>query len=180
LKERLIAVHHLLEKHPELDPGKHAELIQAVLSEDNLQCAQQIFPKSDKKNQSGKTSSLWSTVMGFFSRPKETNKVSLQMDVKKITSSVSDSSFLLQLEGVDDKNLEATIQGAIDLACSLLLSSIDTAVKKMTHAVLRMQEDECKRSMQHKIEMEEQKELGGKIVDFVHAINEVSARHRTS
>jgi hypothetical protein len=182
LKERLIAVRHLLEKHPEVGPGKRAELIQAVLSEDNLQRAQQIFPKSDKNNLSGKTSSpsWWSTFTGFFSGSKETDEEMLRADVKKITSSISNSDFLLQLEGVDDKDLEAAIRVAVDLACSQLSSSIDTTVKKMTHAVLRMQEDECKRSMQREIETEERKELGGKLSDFIHAINEVSARRRTS
>jgi len=180
LKERLIAVRHLLEKHPEVGPGKRAELIQAVLSGDIFQRAQQIFPKSDKNNQSGNTSSLWSTVTGFFSVSKETDEVSLRTDVKKITSSVSDSDFLLQLKGVDNKDLEAAIQVAIDLACSQLSSSIDTAVKKMTHAVLQMQEDECKRSMQRDMETEERKELDGKHTDFIHAINEVSARRSIS
>jgi hypothetical protein len=177
LKERLIAVRHLLEKHPEVGPGKRAELIQAVLSEDNLQRAQQIFPKPEKNNQS---SSLWSTFTGLFSGSKATDEESLRTDVKKITSSVSDSNFLLQLKGVDDKDLEAAIQVAVDLACSQLSSSIDTAVKKMTHAVMRMQEDECKRSVQRKVETEERKELSGRLADFIHTVNEVSARRRTS
>jgi hypothetical protein len=180
LKERLIAVRHLLEKHPEVGAGKRTELIQAVLSEDNLQRAQQIFPKSDKNNQSEKKTSLWSTFTGFFSGSKETDEESLRADVKKITSTVSDSDFLLQLKGVDDKDLDAAIHVAVDLACGQLSSSIDTAVKKMTHAVLRMQEDECKRHMQREIEAEERKELSGKVADFIHAINEVSARRGPS
>jgi DNA polymerase III delta prime subunit len=180
LKERLITVRHLLQKHPEAGPGKRTELIHAVLSEDNLRRAQQIFPKSDKNNQSGKTLSLLSTITGFFAGSKETDEESLRTEVKKKTSSVSDSDFLLQLKGVDDKDLEAAIQVAVDLACNQLSSSIDTAVKKMTHAVLRMQEDECKKSMQREIETEERKELSGRLADFIHTINEVSARRRTS
>lgn len=179
LKERLIGVRHLLEKHPEIGPGKRAELIQAVLSEDNLQRVQQIFPKSDKNIQSGKTS-LWSTLTGFFSGSKETSEESLRTDLKKMTSSVSDSDFLLQLKGVDDKDQEAAIQMAFALACNQLTSSIDTAVKKMTHAVLRMQEDKCKKQMQREMETEERKELGSKLADFIRAINEVSARRKIS
>ena len=171
---------HLLEKHPEVGPGKRAELIQAVLSEDNLQRAQQIFPKSEKNNESGKTSSLWSTFTGFFSGSKETDEDSLRRDVKKLTSRASDSSFLLELEGEDDKDLEAAIQVAVDLACSQLSSSIDTVVRKMTQDVLRMQEDECKRSMQRETETEERKELRGKLAEFIHVINDASARRRTS
>ena len=176
LKERLITVHHLLEKYPELAPGRRTELIHAVLSEDNLHHVQQIFPKPDKDNQP----SLWSIVKGFFSGSKDTDEESLRMDVKKKTNSVSDSKFLLELKGVDDKDLEATIQAAVGLACSQLSSSIDKAVKKMTHAVLRMQEDECKRSVQLRIEMEERKEHRRKLADFIHAINEVSAQRRPS
>jgi hypothetical protein len=180
LKERLITVLHLLEKHPQVGPGKRAELIQAVLSEDNIRRAQRIFPpKSDKTNQSGKTSSLWSIVVGLFSGSKETDEESLRSDVKK-KKSVSDSDFLLQLKRVDDKDLEAAIQMAVDLACTQLSSSIDAAVKKMTHRVLQMQQDECKKCMQREIEAEERKEVGGKLADFIHAINEVSARRRTS
>jgi hypothetical protein len=180
LKERLIAVRHLLEKHPDVGPGKRTELIQAVLSEDNLQRAQQIFPKSDKNNQSGKTSSYWSTFTGLFSGSKETDEESLRTDVKKITSSTSDSSFLLQLEGVDDRDLEVAIKAAVDLACSQLSSSIDTAVKKMTHAVLRMQQDECRKLMQREIETEERKVLDGKLAEFIQVINKVFDGRRTS
>ncbi len=180
LKERLIAVRHLLEKHPELGPGQRAELIQAVLSEDNPQRAQQIFPKPDKNNQSGKTSSLWSTLTGFFLGSKEMDKESLRTDLKKTTSSVSDSRFLLQLKGVEDKDLEDPVQSAVDFACSQLSSSIDTVVKKMTHAVLRMQKDHCKRSIQHGVETKEQKLLDGKLGDFIQVINKVSAGRRTS
>lgn len=176
LKERLIAVRYLLEKYPELAPEKRKELIQAVLSEDNLQRAQQVFPKPD---QSGKTS-LFSKLTGFFSGSKETDEESLRKELRKIKSGTSDSGFLLQLKGVDDKELEAPIQAVMNLACGQLISSIDTAVKKMTHAVLRMQQDECKRSMQREIEAEKRKELRGIFVDFIQVINKVSAGRRTS
>lgn len=180
LKERLIAVRHLLEKHPEVGSGKRAELIQAVLSEDNLQRVQWIFPKSDKNNQSGKAPSLWSIVTGFFSGSKATDEESLRTDVKKITKNTSDSDFLLQLEGVDDKDLEVPIQAAVDLACSQLSSSIDSTVKRMTHAVLWMQQEECKRLMQREKETEERKVLSRKLADFIQIINKASDRRRTS
>ena len=178
LKNRLITVHHLLQKHPEVVPGKRAELVQAVLSEDNIQRA--LLPKSDKTNQSGKKPSLWSTIVSLFSGSKETDEGLLRSEVKKITNSISDSEFLFRLKDVDDKDLEAAIQVAIDLACTQLSSSIDSAVKNMTHRVLQMQQDECKKSMQREIEAEERKELDGKLADFIHAINEASARRRTS
>ena len=179
-KERLIAVLHFLEKYPEAVTGKRTELIHAVLSEDNPQRAQQIFPKSDKKSQSGKTPSLWSIFTGFFSRSKGTDEESLQNDVKKITSDIPDSSFLLKLKDINDKELEAPIQAAVDLACTQLSSSIDTVVKKMTHSVLRMQETECKRRLQRKIETDERTVLDGRLPDFIQAINKDSDGRRTS
>jgi phage terminase large subunit len=116
----------------------------------------------------------------FFSGSKESDEALLRSEVKKITNSISDSEFLRQLKHVNDKDLEAAIQVAVDLACTQLSSSIDAAVKKMTHRVLQMQQDECKKSMQREIETEERKEVDVKLADFIHAINEVSARRRTS
>lgn len=179
LKKRLIAVRYLLEKYPELAPEKRTELIHAVLSEDNLQRAQQIFPRPDKDNHSGKPS-LISKLIGFFSGSEETDEESLRKELKEKTSGVSDSNFLLQLKGVDDKELKAPIQATVDLACGQLSSSIDTTVKKMTHAVLRMQLDECRRSMQREIEMEERKVLGGILLDFIQVINKISTGRRPS
>jgi hypothetical protein len=179
LKKRLIATRHLLKKYPELAPGKRTELIQAVLSEGGLQRARQIFPKPDKNDQSGYTSVL-SKVTGFFSGSKETDEESLRKEVEKITRGVSDSKFLLQLKDEDVKDLEAPIQAAVDLACGQLSSSIDKAVKKMTLAVLQMQQEECKRLMRHKIETEERKVLDGLLVNFIQDINKVSAGRRTS
>ena len=174
LKERLIAVRHLLEKYPPVGPGERTQLIQAVLSEDNLQLTQQIYPKPDKNNQSGKTSSLWSAFTSLFSGSKEMDQESLQTDVKKKTNSMSDSSFLLQLKGVDDKELKAPIRTAVDLACSQLSSSIDSVVRKITHAVLQMQQNECKRLMQRETETEERKVLDGQLANFIQVINKVS------
>ena len=157
LKKRLIDVRHLLEKYPDLAPEKRTELIQAVLF-DNLQRAQQIFSKPDKNNQSSRT----------------------DLDVKMTTSGVSDPEFLLQLMGVDDKDLEVTIQEAVNLACGQLSSSIDTVVKKMAKEVLRMQQDERKQYFKHEIDAEKQKELGDVLVKFIQAINRASAGRRTS
>jgi hypothetical protein len=101
-------------------------------------------------------------------------------ELEKIKGGISDSEFLLQLKGVDDKDLEAPIQEVVDLACGQLSSSIDTAVRKMSRAVLRMQQEECTRLMQHKIKTEERKVLDDILVDFIQVINKVSAGRRPS
>jgi hypothetical protein len=179
LKEHLIAIRHVSEKYPELAPEKRTGLVQAALSEDNLQPAHHIFPKPNTNSQSGSTSVL-RKLTGFLSGSWGTDEELLRKDLKKITNGVSDSDFLLQLKDVDDKDLEAPIQAAVDLACGQLSSSIDTAVKKMSSAVLRMQTDECKRSLQREIETEERKELGDIFVNFSQAINIASAGRRSS
>ena len=179
LKERLITMHHVLEKYPGLSPGKRTELIQDVLSEGNLRRARQHFPKPNKNNQSGKASSLWSAFTGLFSGSKEMNEESLRADVKKI-SSISDSDFLHQLKGVDDNELEAPIKAAVDLACIQLSSSIDTTVKNMTLAVLRMQQNECKMLMQRQNETKERMVLDGQLVNFIQVINKLFEGRRAS
>lgn len=179
LKERLVAILHVSEKYPDLAPEKRSEFIQAALSKDNLQRAHQIFPKPDKNDQPGSSSVLWKFT-GFLSGSKGTGEEILRKDLKKMTKGISDSDFLFQLKDVDDEDIGAPIKAAVDLACGQLSSSIDTAVKKMTHEVLRMQQDECKRSLQHEIETEERKELGDIMVNFIQAINKTSAARRTS
>ena len=119
-------------------------------------------------------------LVGLFSVPKETDEDSLRKELKKKTSGVSDSNFLLQLKGIDNEDLEAPIRTAVDLACGQLSSSIDSAVKKMTHAVLRMQQEECQRSIQREIETEERKVLSSILADFIQVINKVSAGRRPS
>lgn len=173
LKERLVTVRHLLEKYPPVGPGERTRLIQAVISEDTFQ----LFPPSDENNRSGKT--WWSKLKGYL-WSNETDGESLRADVKKKTSSISDPIFLLQLKGVDDKELEAPIKDAVDLACIQLSSSIDATVKKMTQAVLRVQQDECKRLVRRDIETEERKVLDGKLADFIQAINQVFHGRRPS
>ena len=100
--------------------------------------------------------------------------------MRKKISSISDSSFLLQLKGEDDKELEVPIKAAVDLACIQLSSLIDTTVKKMAYAVLQAQRDECKKIIQNEIEREERKVLDGKVVDFIQVINKVFHGRRTS
>ena len=192
LKERLIAVRYLLEKYPPMGPRKRTELIQTVLSEDNLQHAQQMFsqsgtsyyssPKKLKSSLRSPYSESLQSSMGtsLYRSSKETDENWLRADVKKKTSRISDSDFLLQLKVVDDEELQVPIQTAVDLACSQLSSSIDTTVVKMTHAVLWMQEEECKRLTRLEIETERRNSLSGKLADFIRVINKVSHGRRTT
>jgi hypothetical protein len=201
LKDRLVSVCHLLKKHPDLPPGKRTELIQAFLAEEDLQRVRQLFPKKDKNKQPGKRKELeknkesgknnesvksswysfpFSTIMRLFSGPKGTDEDSLEDELKQITSGVTDSDFLVELKGVGDKDLKVQIRRVVDLACTQLSSSIDATVKKMAHAVLQMQQEECKVSIRREIDADERKVLRDLLVKFIRRINETSARRETS
>jgi hypothetical protein len=180
LKERLAFLCHLLGKHQKLGSEKRAELIQALISECDLHHAQQVIPKCEKNKESG-VFPLLSKVKGIiFSGPKDTDEDSLQKEMKKIAKSVSDSDFLHELKSVDDEDLQSPIQEAVVLARTQLSSSIDVAVKKMTHSVLRMQQSYCKKSVRLEIEAEERILLGDALVAFIRDINICSAGRKNT
>lgn len=182
LKERLTFMRHLLAKHEHLSSEKRAELIQALISEGDLRHAQKVLPKPDKNKESA-TSALFSAVKSIIlsvSKGTLADEESLQKEMKTVASGVSDSDFLLELKSVDDEDLKSAIQEALVLAQTQLSSSIDTAVKKMTHAVSRMQEDHCKKVVQHEIESEKRKMLDDILLEFIRKINVNSAQQRDS
>jgi hypothetical protein len=175
-------VRHILKDHQELSPGKRSELIQALLSEDNLCHAQQVIAKSDKCNDSGKTSLFLklTSILTWSSGP-GTDEESLQKEMKKIANGVSDSDFLLEVSGIEDKDLKAPTQEAVTLAHAQLSSSIDSTVKKLTHAVLRMQQAESDKRLQHnEVEVEQSKELGNVLVNFIRNVNKAFAGRKAS
>ena len=178
LKERLVFVFHLLKDHQEMASENRTELIQALLSEDDLRHAQQLLPKSEKKD-SGKTSWL-PNLPAILSWSKEPDEESLRREMKKKARGISDSDFLLELKGIDDKDLETTIQQAGVFAHSWLSSLIDKTVEKMTHAVLWMQQEQCKKSLQREIDAEEGKALGIVLLKFIREINERSVGRGSS
>jgi len=97
-----------------------------------------------------------------------------------MANGISDADFLLELKGVDDEDLKAPTQEAVDLAHTQLSLSIDAAVKKMTPAVLQMQQDECKKGIQQQVETEQRNALHGALVNFIRDVNKNSAGRRTS
>ena len=182
LKECLISVSHLLKKHPDLPPRIRTMLIQAFPIECDLRRTRHVRPEDNINNKPGKLPQLssFSRIVALFSGSTGTDEESLRKELKKITSGVTDSDFLLQLKGINDKDLEAPIRRVVDLACTQLLFSIDAAVKNLTLAVLRMQQDECKGSTQRGIEAEEREVLRGMLLKFIRDVNRISARRETS
>ena len=179
LKRRLAFICHLLREQPDITPKKRTELINALLSEGDLRHVQQVINNSDKSKESGKTS-WFSTFTSILPWSKVTDEESLRKEMKKISSDISDSDFLLGLKGIEDEDLKVPIQEAVALANTQLASSVDSTVKKLTHAVLRMQQDECKRNLQHEVETEQRKMLGGVLLTFIRDINKNSVGRRPS
>lgn len=180
LKERLMFVCHVSKEHQELSPGKRTELIKALFYEDDLHHAQQVIAKSDKNKDPGKTSfaSTFASILTWSSGPGTDE--SLRKEMKKIASGISDSKFLLEAAGIEDEDLKALTQEAVILAHIQLSSSIDSVMKKLTHAVLRMQQEECDKHIRHGIEAEQRKELANVLVNFIRDVNKGSAGGKTS
>ena len=183
LKDRLLLVRHLLMKNPNMDEEKRAELVQALISEDNFHEAQKMLPNSDKKKESGILIAVASRVYKVFSggqSNEELEEEALKKDMKKITASVTDSQFLLGLKSLETEGLRHAIQQAETLAHTYLSSSIDAVVKKMTHAVLKMQEDSCKGEIQKDVQTKETRALSDALIAFIQDLNARSAGRKTS
>jgi hypothetical protein len=178
LKERLLLVRHLLGKYQDLDPERRAELIQTLLSEGNLHEAQKMLPNPDKKKESGIISMGLRVLFGGQGGTESEDE--LKRDMKKIARAVSDSQFLLGLKSMEIEDLQRAIQEAETLAHTSLSSSIDATVKSMTHAVLHMQQDSCKKEIQKDVQMKEAKALSDALVDFIRDLNAKSAGRRNS
>jgi len=179
LKRRLTFISHLLREHRDIAPEKRTELINALLSEDDLRQARRVITKSEKNKEPGKTS-WFSTLASILPWPKITDEDSLRQEMRKMANGISDSKFLLGLKGIEDEDLQSPVQEAVALANTQLSSSVDATVNNLTPAVLRMQRDECNNNIQHEIEREQRKVLGGVLVDFIRDINENSVGRRTS
>lgn len=110
----------------------------------------------------------------------EPEEDSLRREMKKIASAISDSVFLLGLKNLETEDLRPAIQEAETLAYPSLSSSIDDTVTKMTHAVLHMQQDSCKKAIQKEIRTEEARALKGVLVDFIRDLNAKSAGRNKS
>ncbi|KAI0294252.1 hypothetical protein B0F90DRAFT_1670558 [Multifurca ochricompacta] len=174
-KKRLTAVLHLLEKHPHLANNRRIELIEALLS-GVPHHAHELLPKSDKKEQNMITKAL----KIIFPQLRRREEEEWKKEMKDEDKSVTDSDFLLKLTGIPDKDLQPAIQEARILAQTQLSSSIDREVKKMFHAVLNMQQDHCKQQVRHEIQGEENKALGGVLLEFIQGINTMfSGRNRS-
>lgn len=179
LKERLVILRHLLGKNPALDPEKRAEINRALLSEGNIHDAHKLVPNSDKKKEPGLLAKAWRILSGGQSSA-ESEEEALKRDMKKIANTLSDSEFLLGLKSIDIEDLQPAIQEAETLAHTSLSSSIDATVKKITHDVLRMQQDSCEAEIRKEIHAKETRALSDALLNFIRDLNAKSAGRKNS
>ena len=170
-KLRMVAVKHLLDKHQNLPTENRSVLIQTLLKGD-FNRAQNLLSKIDgkKRSDSGGWGSLFSGGSGD----------TLNRDMRMLAGNISDSQFLLELNGISDTDTRAAIQEIEALAHAQLATVIDTTVKGITRNVLAMQVDSCTRSMQHEMESEGRKSLKSALVEFIRDINARSSGRRDS
>jgi hypothetical protein len=167
----MVAVRHLLDKHRNLPTETRSVLIQTLLKGD-FHRAQNLLSKIDGKkgSDSGGWGSLFSGGSGDI----------LNRDMRMLAGNISDSQFLLDLNGISDTDTRAAIQEIEALAHAQLATAIDDTVKGITRNVLAMQVDFCTRSMQHEMESEGRKSLNAALAEFIRDINARSSGRRDS
>ena len=169
----IVAVRHLLDKHQNLPTETRSELIQALLKGDFYR-AQHLLSKADGKKPADSggwgVSNLFSGGSGDY----------LNREMRVLAGDMSDSQFLLDINGATDTETRSAIQELEALAYAQLTSTIDATVKGMTRNVLAMQLDYCTRSIQHEMESEGRKSLNTALAEFVRDINAQSSGRRDS
>jgi hypothetical protein len=174
-KLRLISIRSLLEKHP-LHAEMRSDLIQKILFEGNFWHAQQILTKLEaKKSPNVGTRGAGSRFHGPIG-----SEDTLKGEMKRLTASVSDSQFLLDIKKIGDEEMRTVIEQVENLVYEQLGYSIDKAVEAMTRVVLDMQRKRCRKSMQQKIESDKKKLLKDALTEFIRDINALSVGRRDS
>lgn len=171
-KLRMVAVRHLLDKHPNLPTETRSELIQALLKGDFYR-AQHLLSKTDGKKSAD--SGNWGVGNLFGGSGDNLNR-----DMRVLAGNTSDSQFLLDMNGITDTETRSAIQEIEALAHAQLASAVDATVKAMTRNVLAMQLDYCTRSIQHEMESEGRKSLNNALAEFIRDVNAQSSGRRDS
>ncbi|KAH9054525.1 hypothetical protein EDB87DRAFT_1580466 [Lactarius vividus] len=172
LKLGVISLWHLLEQNKRLPSETRFALFKALVIDHSFQQAFKLLPKRSNVVRVARwISSFWAD-----QKAEETFKNKM----KQTAAHVPDSQFLQRLEGTNDEDLRSVAQNAKALAQSDLLSSIDSVVEKMTHTVLKMQRDNCGRSVHLQIANEERDVLNNALVEFIREINKQSVGRQNS
>ncbi|KAH9026661.1 hypothetical protein EDB84DRAFT_1589144 [Lactarius hengduanensis] len=134
LKLGVISLWHHLDQNKRLRSETRSALFKALVIDHNYQEASKILSK-----RSNALSRL------FWSLWDPKGEESFQIKMKKTAAKFSDSQFLQQIETqcTNDEDFRHVVQIAKTLAQTELLSSVDAVVKKVTRAVLKMQQVNC-------------------------------------
>jgi hypothetical protein len=168
-------VRHLLGKGQHLRSERRADLIQSLL-DGNFNDAQQLL--QDEKKSSTVFGLVVRGVSSLLTSPSSAQ--SLKSEMKVIAAHLSDSQFLLELKGIDDQQLLPMKQDIEALAHSLLSSIIDKTVGVMTHEVVAMQQEHCRRAIWDELKRDEMKLRNEVLVEFIRELNARSARPQDS
>ncbi|KAI9443805.1 hypothetical protein H4582DRAFT_1846182 [Lactarius indigo] len=163
LKLDVISFWHLQEKYGHLDPETRSALVQALFVEHDYQRALEVLEESDR---SANGSSIATHFVSYLSGSRGEEFFEDQM--KTATANLPDSRFLERLESTRDEDLRSVVRRAKTLAQRELSYSIDAVVHEMTHAVLTMQQEHCRMSIQVEVENEERKALDDALVNTVY------------
>ena len=161
-KLRMVAVKHLLDKHQNLPTETRSALIQALLKGD-FNRAQNLLSKIEGNN--GADSGGWGNIFSGGSGDK------LNRDMKILAGNISDSQFLLDMNGISDTETRSSIQEIESLAHAQLAFAIDDAVKGMTRNVLTMQLNFRTESLQREMESERRQSLNIALAEFIRDVN---------
>ena len=158
----MVAVRHLLDRHRNLSTETRSVLIQTLLKGD-FHRAQNLLSPIEGNN--GADSGGWGNI---FSGGSGDN---LNREMKMLAGCISDSQFLLDMNGISDTETRSAIQEIEALAHAQLSSAIDAAVKGMIRHVVAKQLDFCTRPMLHEIERERRKSLNTVLAEFIRDVN---------
>jgi hypothetical protein len=175
-KLRLISVRTLLEKHRPLQPEMRSDLIRRILIEGNFWHAQHLLTALGEKNSldigTRETGSRLHGSIGF--------EDALKRDMNILAASTPDSQFLLDIKEIGDEELRTVIEQVDNLVYEQLGYSIDKTVEAMTHVVLDMQKNQCRKSMRQQVESQEKDLLKGALKGFIRDINALSVGRKDS
>ncbi|KAI0259089.1 hypothetical protein BC834DRAFT_974600 [Gloeopeniophorella convolvens] len=156
LKRRVIFTRHLIKKHPDMSEDQRSELLQALLSQGDMDRVQRALPHEGDKKPSGVVT--WA-LQKLFTGSDAGREEALRKEMKDVTANIPDVHFLLELKADDEKDFEPAIHRVESLALSYLQSSIDFTVTKLTHNVLAIQQEHFRKRIQREIESKRENEL---------------------
>ncbi|KAI9443796.1 hypothetical protein H4582DRAFT_2125845, partial [Lactarius indigo] len=177
LKLDVISLWYPQEKHRHLRPEARSASVQALPIESDYQRA--LGPVEVAYGSANGSSTPVATC---FVSPSSGSRGAEPFENQMMTTAANlpDSRFLERLESTKDEDLRSVVRRAKTIAQRELSYSIDAVVHEMTHAVLTMQQELRRMTIQVEVERDERKALHDALVKFVREINKKSTGRRNS